>query len=80
MIDPRWSIIGDGTLRRGDGDEYTGAVQVAGFPYHLHGRVQVDEAGRFFALRVYYEPRVASAAAVGTFQQTDSPAQEGLAL
>ena len=73
MIDPRWHIAGEGKLRRGAGDEYLGEIDVVGFPYHLRARVECDAQGRFFALRVYYEPRPTQGAAV-------APVQEGLAL
>ena len=72
MINPAWSLIGTGTLRRGEEDAYVGRIDIAGFPYHLHARVECDERGKFFAVRAYYEPRKSAPG--------DAPVQEGLAL
>jgi hypothetical protein len=71
MIDPAWVLVGDGTLRRGEGEKYTGNLDVVGFPYKLVAHVQVDDLGKFFAIRVYNVPR----------QKIAPPAEQaGLAL
>lgn len=73
-VDPTWTLVGSGKLRRGADDEYLGHFDVVGFPYHLRARVEADSAGKFFALRVYCEPRRGAAAADA------APVQEGLPL